>query len=313
MKKVVIIGAGAMAKEHVRAFCAIDTVDMVGCFNRTREKAVLLSKEFDISYVADSIQDLYEQCKPDLVIVAVNILSAKPVLMECIAQGVPILTEKPIALDLAESQEILDLAKKNDCKIWVGLNRRCYCSTRTALDDLDQFEDQRIIQVYDQQDLEVARKLGHPEEVVSNWMYANSIHLVDYLRVFGRGDVVSVAPVNSWMGTDTNVVTAKIVFSSGDIGLYHSVWGMPGPWACIVTTAQRRWEMKPLEQAVYQTNESRAVHTPEMDEIDVQFKAGFKVQADEIISCLEENKPVVHVADLEEAFKTTELVAQIFG
>ena len=61
-------------------------------------------------------------------------------------------------------------------------------------------------------------------------MYANSIHVVDYLRVFGRGKITSVTPVFAWDPKTSHVVVAKIEFDSGDIGLYEGVWKGPGPW-----------------------------------------------------------------------------------
>ena len=72
--------------------------------------------------------------------------------------------------------------------MFVGLNRRCLSSTQAVLADLADDPGPRFIHVQDQQSLDVARQIGHAEPVVRNWMYANSIHLVDYLRAFGRGD-----------------------------------------------------------------------------------------------------------------------------
>src|SRR2546425_867700 len=80
----------------------------------------------------------------------------------------------------------------------LALNRRHYSSTRTVLDDVAKLQGQRLIHVYDQEDQIVARAAKQPELVVLNWMYANSIHVVDYLTILGRGRIVGVEPIARW-------------------------------------------------------------------------------------------------------------------
>ena len=51
-----------------------------------------------------------------------------------------------------------------------------------------------------------------------------------------------------------------MTFASGDIGLYEGIWNGPGPWACTVTTPRRRWELRPLEKAVFQNAGERKLN-----------------------------------------------------
>ena len=41
----------------------------------------------------------------------------------------------------------------------------------------------RLIVINDQEDLIKAKKNGHNKKVLDNWMYANSIHLIDFFRI----------------------------------------------------------------------------------------------------------------------------------
>ena len=70
-----------------------------------------------------------------------------------------------------------------------------------------------------------------PQLVIDNYMYANSIHLIDFFAVFGRGPVTAVEPIIPFNRDTPRFVAAKIEFDSGDIGLYEAVWNGPGPWA----------------------------------------------------------------------------------
>lgn len=101
------------------------------------------------------------------------------------------------------------------------------------LDDLAQSDTQsgtrRYIPVLDQQSMAEARAHGHPEAVVRKFMYANSIRVVDYLSLLGRGAVESGGRQLRWNPRDPDVVLATVRFASGDVGVYEGVWNGPGP------------------------------------------------------------------------------------
>jgi len=43
---VAVVGAGSMAREHIKAFSALPGVKVNGIFSRTRTRAEVLAKEF---------------------------------------------------------------------------------------------------------------------------------------------------------------------------------------------------------------------------------------------------------------------------
>ena len=165
----------------------------------------------------------------------------------------------------------------------VGFNRRFYASTIAAKADLDERDERRFIRVQDQQSYEEARRYHHPEKVVERFMYANSVHNIDYLTSFGRGEAVRVRPLLPWRGEDTDVYLVQIEFDSGDVGLYEGIWKGPGPWACAISTPSRRWVLQPLEQARYQNHGERRQHEVEPDPIDRAYKPGLLRQAEEVV------------------------------
>lgn len=283
---VAIIGAGYMAKEHIKAFQSIPGVAVRGIYSRTKERAQDLADEFAIPEVSSSIAELYEATKADLVVVAVPELAAKQVSFECFQHPWVMLMEKPVGYNYSQALEIEAEAKKANRTVFVALNRRFYSSTTTVLEVLEKSESKRFIEVFDQQDINLARSIGHPEQVVENWMYANSIHLIDYLQLLGRGDVVEVIPSASWNSEEPTVVVATVRFSSGDVGVYHGIWNGPGPWAVNVTTHEHRWEMRPLEQVVYQNAGERVLNKVEIDPCDVEYKAGIKALAEETVKAV---------------------------
>lgn len=307
--RIAFVGAGGMIREHARAFADIEGVSLVGIWNRSSAKAETLAAETGIARVFGDIATMYAETRPDLVVMAVYETAILPIAAEVLAQPWAVLMEKPLGLDLAEAEKIEAMAAGR--QVFVGLNRRALSSTAAALKDLDARKSPRYIHVSDQQSLETARAIGHDPAVIRNWMYANSIHLVDYLSAFGRGEVTSIERLSEWDFNSPGVVLAKVAFSSGDVGLYEGIWNGPGPWACVVSTPERRWEMRPLEKAVFQNAGERALNPVDVHPWDQDFKPGFRRQAGEVVAALRhEASPAPTLAD---AMRTTRLVHHIFG
>jgi predicted dehydrogenase len=309
--KVAFVGAGYMTTEHIKAFKDIPGVVLTGIYSRTQSRAEKLTLELGVSTVFDSIAELYEKTQAELVVISVPELSVREVCLEAFKYPWTCLIEKPAGYDLADAEQILHGAKQLRRQAYVALNRRHHGSTRVVLEDINQQKGSRLIHVYDQQDQIAARKAGQPELVVKNWMYANSIHVIDYFSLLGRGQIVSVTPVIEWTSDNPHFVVAKITYDSGDIGIYEAIWNGPGPWAVTVTTQEKRWEMRPLEQAMVQSYGSRKLESVATHEWDARFKPGLRLQADEAVKA---SRGEMHnLPTLADAMKSMKLVQAIYG
>lgn len=309
--KVAIVGAGNMAREHIRAFRDVPGVMIAGIYSRTKTHAETLAAEYGIGLVCDSVAELYDKTHADLVVVTVFELAMNQVSRACFEFPWTVLLEKPAGYNLADAEAIYASARANDRQVFVGLNRRFLSSTRAALSDLAQYAGPRFIHVQDQQNLDVAALIGHPPAVVENWMYANSIHLVDYLMAFGRGRVKAVRSVFSWSPGVSQVVAAAVEFDSGDAGLYQCLWQGPGPWAVSVTVSEKRWEMRPLEQAGFQRWGERQLNPVAVAQWERDFKPGFRLQAEQVVAgALGRSSGA---PTLEDAIETMRLIHSIYS
>lgn len=309
--KVSIIGAGLMAEEHIKAFVDIPFVEISGIHSRTHSRAEALANKYAIFNVHVSIDDLYKSTRADFLIIAVPELAVNGVCMAAFKYPWQILIEKPAGYDLQDAQKIADEAARVGVNAYVALNRRHYSSTRWVLEDLVSVQGQRLVQVLDQENPQVALEGGQPPLVVENWMYANSIHLMDYLRIFCRGSIDKVERVVKWDPLDPRFVVAKVTFSSGDIGIYQAVWNAPGPWSVAVNTQSKRWEMRPLEQASVQTYKARRSETIPTHEWDSKFKPGIRLQAEEVVRAA--RGELHNLPSLEDGLATMKLVQQIYA
>ncbi len=309
--KVAFVGAGYMAEEHMRAFAGLPGVAIAGIFSRTRTRAERLAATYHTK-VFDSVAELYQKTQADLVVVTVVELSMAEVAGACFAYPWTVLLEKPAGYDLADATRIRDAARRSGRRAFVALNRRAYSSTRQAVTVLSKDSSPRFIKVIDQQDQQAAIEVNkQPELVARNFMFANSIHLIDYFRVLGRGEIAGVEPLVPWNPQAPGLVLAKVNFTSGDIGLYEGVWNGPGPWIVSVNTADQRVEMRPLEQISVQLRGTRTVNQLEIDADDKTFKPGLRYQAGQALAATR-GEPA-NLATIDDSWHSMKLVADIFG
>lgn len=307
---IAFVGAGSMASEHARAFASLPGVRIVGFCGRSHARTVELARTYG-ACAYESIDAMYRGTQAHAVVVAVNELSMDAVCHQCFEHPWLCLLEKPVGIDLPRAETILAAARRSGTRAFVALNRRSYASTRKALAELAADSSPRLISVLDQQSMVAARDGGQPEDVVRNYMYANSIHLIDYFNLFGRGSVIAVEPSVRWTPQHPGFVIATVRFESGDTGLYQAVWDGPGPWAVTVTNRQVRLEMRPLEQLGVQRRGERKLTSMAMDPVDTEFKPGLRHMAEQVIGLL--GGAPTTLATLEDATRSMALCADIYG
>lgn len=308
--RVAIIGAGRIAEEHARAFHDVPSVEICGVMSRTRDRAETFAKVHGVPRVCDTIDELYHSTLAQLVVVTVTETDIFEVTMKCLEYPWCILIEKPPGLNLNESVQLAARARRLGRNLYVAMNRQSYSVTREVRKQLSQVEGPRFIHVQDQEDPEAALRGGKPKRSVDHWMYANSIHLVDYFRLFARGQVQSVNILQAWQPDRPCVALAHLTFTSGDFGIYEAVWRSPGPWAVSVTVPGQRWEMRPLERATYQTLGQKPVDLP-IHQWDSMFKPGFRYQAEQAVRSAFRRPYDLPTAD--ELLTTMKLITSIYS
>jgi predicted dehydrogenase len=309
--KVAIVGAGYMAREHIRAFQDVPRVRIVGIYSRTRSRAESLAKEFNLPNVCSSISELFQKTAANLVVVSVSELSVNEVCCACFEYPWTALIEKPAGYNMTDAEEIESAARAKSRRAYVALNRRHYGSTQAVVADLPNLPGPRLIKVQDQESVAAAIQAGQPKLVVENWMFANSIHLIDYFVLLGRGKITEVEPVIRWDPQHPRYVAARVSFDSGDVGLYEAIWDGPGPWAVSVNTPEKRWEMRPLEKASYQLSGKRILESVEDDVWDTQFKPGLRRQAE--LAVLAAFGQPTELPTLQDALESMRLIQAIYS
>tara|TARA_B100001540_G_C15762738_1_gene622460 strand:+ start:264 stop:1238 length:975 start_codon:yes stop_codon:yes gene_type:complete len=243
---VVIIGAGYMAEEYIRVIKSFKNLKTYGIYSRTNSKAKNLSKKYKIKKIFNSIKELRKDKKIDILIISVSAENNNKICKSFLDTKFLILLEKPIGLNIKEATKLINLVKKYKSRAFVALNRRFYDSTLDLKNRIKKNKGNRIIEVFDSQNKDKFKKLKKNKKVINSLMYANSVHLIDYMDVFCRGKLKQIITIKSHKN-NPSIVTSKLKFSSGDIAFYHATWNRQSRWKVKVLINKAEYVLQPLE------------------------------------------------------------------
>ncbi|CAB4748510.1 unannotated protein [freshwater metagenome] len=220
------------------------------------------------------------------------------------------MVEKPLGINLTEGNYLDKALGDAVNRIYVALNRRHY-STFRELDRLINLDSgKRIIKVIDQENQFAARSAGFSTQITENWMFANSIHLIDILRQFGRGKIINIEQSTKWKSMTTMKHQVSIAFDSGDIGIYECQWNEAGPWSVLVSKENSNWLMKPLEKLTQIFESSGAIDLTPKSDWDTNFKPGFRLQAEMMIAKMKDRES--KIVSFKDALSTMQLVHDMY-
>lgn len=105
-----LIGCGRIARNHIRAAVKNQLTISALCDVVPGKADALLAQAgiqaMDIPVFAD-YREMLDRCKPELAAIATDSGSHAEIALECIARGVPVMIEKPIALSLEDADTIV--------------------------------------------------------------------------------------------------------------------------------------------------------------------------------------------------------------
>ena len=121
--KIAIIGAGTIGATHAARLSTIDEVEEILVSARRPEQAAPILAATQKTR-AVSLERVLDE-RPDGVVITVSTASHAEWLHRCLDARIPAFTEKPIALDVATTREVIaHAAERPDTPIQVGFQRR---------------------------------------------------------------------------------------------------------------------------------------------------------------------------------------------
>lgn len=273
--KIGIIGAGYIAEEHLKVIKEINNISVIGITSRTISKAKTLASKYGINNIYENYQSMIEESSLNGIMILVSAEKIFKITKELIPYKIPLFIEKPAGLNPEETKVLLSLSNQYQTINMVGYNRRFYSIFHKGLDLIEKMGGLIGIAVEGHERFwKIIAKEGFSERELENWIYVNSTHSIDLLRLFG-GEVDEINTFkSSLIEKNGDQFVGSLKFNSGTIGTYTSHWFSPGGWSVKLYCKEATLEFKPLESGLWIDKDFQE-HQILPDEVDLKFKPGF--------------------------------------
>ena len=244
--RIAIAGAGRIGVAHLAVAQASQTCTLSALVDPFPAAVDVAARAGVPLYT--SLEELLEKDRPDGVILATPNHLHVPQALQCIAAGVPVMVEKPIATTVAEGEQLLKLVHETGAKVLIGHHRAHSPIMAKAKEVIDSGKLGKLVAV-----------MGSATFVKPDHYYAegawrtqmgggpiliNMIHEVHNLRML-CGDIVAVQAFasNATRGYEVeDTVAINLRFASGVLGTFM----LSDTAAC-----PRSWEQTSQENKSY--------------------------------------------------------------
>lgn len=312
--RVIVVGIGNMGRSHALAYYKISGFELVGLVDRLPEKRENLSNELGGIPQFDDFDTAMAATKPDAVCICTYPDTHAELAKKSLMAGAHVFVEKPLAVSVAEAEDIVKLVGEKKKKLVVGYILRVHPSWKKFI--------------------EIAQTLGKPlvmrmnlnqqsSETTWQWhinlMKSMSpivdcgVHYVDVMCQMTQSKPIRVHAIGARL-TDQikqdmyNYGQLQVVFDDGSVGWYEAGWGpmmsevaffvkdVIGPKGCIsIMDKEHNGETGSDDIDSHTQTNRLKLHFSEMDE-NHNF-----IKTDEIIST-EDEPDHQGLCDLEQEF-----------
>src|SRR5438105_4838059 len=203
--RVAVVGTGEFGRNHARVYRELTGAELIGVYDQSPQRAAAVAQEFQ----APVVQGLEElQGRADAVSLAVPTVAHAQVGCKLLEMGLDVLVEKPMAVDLAEADALLSVARKNKRILQVGHVERFNPAVRAVEPILNRplfFEVHRL-------------GVFTPRSLDVDVIYDLMIHDLDILLALVKEPVTEVKAVGIPVLTDkVDIAHARLEFAGGAV------------------------------------------------------------------------------------------------
>lgn len=253
--RIAVAGAGLIGRTHIEVLRRRDGDYALAAIADPAPASVEFARSAGAAHYAE-IEDMLDDARPDGVILAVPNQQHVPTGLACIARGVPILVEKPIADTLEAAMTLVEAAEAKGVPVLVGHHRRHDPILQRAAQIVREGGIGRVVAATSMylshkpkgyHDLEWRRMPGGGPVLI------NAIHDVDCLRMLiGEVTAVLAADSRAIRGFAVEDTAAAVLrFENGALGTLICSDTASSPWS---------WEWGSRENPVFPHEPENCYH-----------------------------------------------------
>lgn len=310
---IVIVGAGNIAREHLRALAKIKNINVLCICSRTLTKAINLSQKFKVNNYSSNAKLFIKENKNiiDGIMILVSLNQIYKVSKELSVFSIPLFIEKPPTLSLSELNNLNLILDKHKVPNMVGMNRRFYSIFEKGKKIIDKNGGLYSIVIEGHERLNLINKI-YPKKILNKWLYANSCHTIDLIRYFGGEIKKFYYTKNSKIINSGDHFSCSFKYNTGATGTYISNWLSPGGWSIRLYSKNIKVIFEPLEKGyVISKDNKKKLIKPNLS--DVNLKPGFYMQLRSFIKLIKLKKNIYPSQSIKDITMTYRIIDKISG
>jgi predicted dehydrogenase len=187
-----IVGVGGIVKQgHLPAYNKYN-LNIVGVYDVSAEATRGIAEQFKVHTVFDSLGELLSHPGIEVVDVATHPKQRIPIIREALEAGKHVLSQKPLALDIAGAREVIEEAQRRGLRLAVNQNGRWSPPWRIATLLVQNGVIGDVLAVTHLYDMSLAWTVGtHFDEIEQFAIYDYSVHWFDITRCWLEKKTVS--------------------------------------------------------------------------------------------------------------------------
>jgi UDP-N-acetylglucosamine 3-dehydrogenase len=216
--RVGVVGVGIMGFNHARVLSDMPHVELVGVADPDRDQAMRVAKALGCDAVA-SHKNLID-LGIDAAVIAAPTHLHHAIAIECIAAGLHVLVEKPIAPSVEEGRQIVAAARTKGVKLMVGHVERFNPSVQTIKQAI---KGERILSIG------ITRVGPFPPRMSNVGVVIDlAVHDIDLIRWFTESEITEVQPqLSNVRAKQEDIALLQFRTKSGVLAHINTNWLTP--------------------------------------------------------------------------------------
>lgn len=216
--RVGVVGAGVMGSNHARVLAGLAGVELVGVADPDRAQQDLVTRVLGCAAV-DDLDALLKLGIEAMTIAAPTHLHHE-IALTCIARGIHVLVEKPIASSVEEGRDIIAAARRAGVALMVGHVERFNPAVQAIKQAI---RDEDILSI------SITRVGPFPPRMSNVGVVIDlAVHDIDLIRWFTGSDIVEVQPqLSNAVAEREDIALLQFRTSSGVLAQINTNWLTP--------------------------------------------------------------------------------------
>jgi UDP-N-acetylglucosamine 3-dehydrogenase len=216
--RVGVVGVGVMGSNHARVFAGLPGAELIAVADPDRKQAEFVARTLGCAAVA-SVEELLDR-GVDAVTIAAPTHLHHDIALACIARGVHVMVEKPIASSVEEGRTIIEAARRAGATLMVGHVERFNPAVEAIKEAL---RNEDILSIA------ITRVGPFPPRMSNVGVVIDlAVHDIDLIRWFTDSEIVEVQPqLSSAVAEREDIALLQFRTASGVLAHINTNWLTP--------------------------------------------------------------------------------------